>query len=174
MSAGQRIAQTNQSPDTARRLDDRGEGSLSSGRKTVREQDITIMILPRKTNPQAEYRKRAIQRVNDSIPLAEKFPKLSSLALDLAYFAPDGLTRTGELRYKVHVKQAKSVISLACPHVTCVAGEFDLSDVVADALAHLRKFIEGEIRCSGSRQRGAEVKEPCGNLLRYKVTIGYV
>jgi len=132
------------------------------------------MMLPRKTNPQAEFRRRATQRVNDSILLAERFPKLGSLALDLIYFDPDGLTKTGELRYKVHVKQARSVVTFACSNLDCVAGEFDLSDVVADALAHHRKSVEGEIRCSGMRERRNEITRPCRNLLRYKLTIGYV
>jgi len=132
------------------------------------------MILPRKTNPQAEYRQQAVQRVSDSISLAERFPKLRSLALELEYFDPDGLTKTGELRYKVHVKEAKSVITFACPNVDCVASEFDLSDAVAESLGHLRKSAAGEIRCSGTRERGGEIKEPCRNLLRFKVKISYV
>jgi len=146
---------------------------LSYGRQTVRTRD-RIMMLPRKTNPQAEYRRRAIQRVNESINLAEKFPKLGSLAVDLVYYDPDGLTKTGEFRYKVHVKHAKSVISFACPSLDCVDGEFDLSDAVAEALADLRKSVVGEIRCSGMCERRNEIKMSCRNLLRYKLTIGYV
>ena len=129
---------------------------------------------PRKANPRAEYRLREIQRVNSSVSLAEKFPKLKTLRVDLLYFDPDGLTRTGELRYKVNVAHAKSVFSFVCQSGECLAGDFDLSDAVTDAVARRRKVVEGEIRCQGSRTRPKEEKRPCHNLLRYKLTLGYV
>jgi len=133
-----------------------------------------IMIPPRKANPRAEYRLREIQRINGSVSLAEKFPKLKSLRVDLTYFEPDGLTRTGEVRYKVNVEHAKSVFSFVCQSGECLAGDFDLSGAVAEAVAKRRKNVEGEIRCQGSRIRPKLATMPCGNLLRYKLTLGYV
>ncbi|HXT10122.1 MAG TPA: hypothetical protein VN873_01060 [Candidatus Angelobacter sp.] len=132
------------------------------------------MMPPRKTNPRAEYRLREIQRINESASLAEKFPKLKSLKVDLSYFEPDGLTRTGELRYKVNVGHAKSVFSFVCQSGECLAGDFDLSSAIAEAVAKRRKIFEGEIRCQGTRVRPKEERRPCHNLLRYKLTLGYV
>ena len=132
------------------------------------------MMPSRKTNPQAEYRQRTIQRVNDSVSLAEKFPTLRSPRVDLVYFDPDGLTRTGELRYKANVAHTKSVFSFACRHGDCLAGDFDLSDAVAEAVAHRRKSAEGEIRCGGTREMTKGNAKPCANLLRYKLILGYV
>ena len=132
------------------------------------------MMPPRKTNPRAEYRLREIQRVNESASLAEKFPKLKSLTVGLTYFEPDGLTRTGELRYKVNVEHAKSVFSFVCQSGECLAGDFDLSNAIAEAVAKKRRSAEGEVRCQGSRVRPKEEKRPCRNLLRYKLTLGYV
>jgi hypothetical protein len=132
------------------------------------------MMPPRKTNPRAEYRLREIQRVNESASLAEKFPKLKSLKVDLSYFEPDGLTKTGELRYKVNVTHAKSVFSFVCQSGECLAGDFDISDAIAAAVGKRRKTVEGEVRCQGSRVRPKEEKRPCRNLLRYKLTLGYV
>jgi hypothetical protein len=132
------------------------------------------MMPPRKLNPRAEYRLREVQRVHNSASLAEKFPKLKSLRVDLAYFDPDGLTRTGELRYKVNVKHAKSVFSFVCQSSECLAGDFDLSQAVTQAVTQGRKSAEGEIRCQGTRERPKEGKRPCHNLLRYKLTLGYV
>jgi len=129
---------------------------------------------PRKPNPRAEYRLRAIQRVNNSVSLAERFPKLRSLKVDLMYFDPDGLTKTGELRYTANVEHAKSVFSFTCRNSDCLAGDFDLSDAVIDAVAHHRKSVEGEIRCLGTREMTKGNKKPCDNLLRYKLTLGYV
>ena len=132
------------------------------------------MMPPRKTNPRAEYRLREIQRVNESASLAVKFPKLKSLKVDLSYFEPDGLTKTGELRYKVNVEHAKSVFSFVCQSGECLAGDFDISDAITAAVAKRRKTVEGEVRCQGSRVRPKEEKRPCRNLLRFKLTLGYV
>jgi len=132
------------------------------------------MMPPRKTNPRAEYRLSQIQRANESASLAEKFPKLKTLKVDLAYYEPDGLTRTGELRYKVNVAHAKSMFSFVCNSGECLKGDFDLSTAVAQAVAKKSKTAEGEIRCPGTRVRAKDGAEPCQNLLRYKLTLGYV
>ena len=130
--------------------------------------------VPKKTNPHAEYRLRELQRVNGSVSLAEKFPKLKSLKVDLSYFEPDALTRNGEVRYKVNVQHAKSVFSFVCQNAECLAGDFDLSRIVAGAVAKRRKNVEGEIRCPGTRVKPKLGSIPCRNLLRYKLTLGYV
>jgi hypothetical protein len=140
----------------------------------VRPNSRFTMMPPRKANPRAEYRLSEIQRVNSSVSLAEKFPKLKTLRVDLVYFDPDGLSKTGELRYKVNVQHAKSVFSFVCQSGECLAGDFDLSDAVTKAVTGRRKIAEGEIRCQGTRAKPKEGKRPCHNLLRYKLTLGYV
>ena len=132
------------------------------------------MMPPRRANPRAEYRLSETQRVNSSVSLAEKFPKLKSLKVDLLYFDANGQTKTGEMRYKVNVQHAKSVFSFVCQNGECLAGDFDLSDAVTEAVAGRRKIAEGEIRCPGTRAKPKEGKTPCRNLLRYKLTLGYV
>jgi hypothetical protein len=132
------------------------------------------MMPPRKTNPRAEFRLREMERINSSVSLAQKFPKLKTLRVDLSYFDPDGLTRTGELKYKVNVVHAKSIFSFVCQSGECLAGNFDLSEALTHAVTHRRKSVEGEIRCEGTRERPKEGKKPCHNLLRYKLTLGYV
>jgi hypothetical protein len=132
------------------------------------------MIPPRKTNPRADYRLQQLQRANESASMAEKFPKLKSLQVNLTYFEPDGLSRTGEMRYKVNVEHAKSAFSFVCQSGECLAGDFDLSNAVAEAVAKRRKTVEGEVRCEGTRPKTKEDRRPCHNLLRYKLTLGYV
>jgi hypothetical protein len=132
------------------------------------------MMRQRKTNPRAEHRLREIQRVNNSVSLAEKFPALKTLTVDLAYFDTDNLAKSGELRYTVNVHFAKSVFSFVCPGGDCVGGDFDLSGAVTEAVTGRRAMAEGEVRCPGSRTRTKEEREPCHNLLRYKLTLGYV
>jgi hypothetical protein len=132
------------------------------------------MMTPRKANPRAEYRLREIERANNSVSLAEKFSKLKSLTVDLFYFDGDGLRKSGELKYKVNVQHAKSVFSFVCPSRECMGGDFDLSGAVAQAVTGQRKIAEGEIRCHGFRTRAKEDNVPCHNLLRYKLTLGYL
>jgi hypothetical protein len=55
----------------------------------------------------------------------------------------------------------------------CLSGDFDLSDAITEAVAHLRKTAEGEIRCQGTRDE-RKGRRACRNLLRYKLTLGYV
>jgi hypothetical protein len=125
-------------------------------------------------NPRAEFRLRQLERVNSSVTLAEKFPKLKSLTVHLSYFDGDGLTKNGEVRYTVNVRHAKSLFSFVCPSGECVDGDFDLSSAVAEAVGRRRATVEGEIRCEGSRLRPKHERVPCGNLLRYKLNLRYV
>ena len=132
------------------------------------------MTPPRKTSPRAEHRQREVERANNSVSLAEKFPSLKTLTVDLAYFDTDSQRKNGELKYTVNVNHAKSVFSFVCPNGECVGGDFDLSDPVAEAVTARRKIAAGEIRCQGLRTRAKEDKVPCHNLLRYKLNLGYV
>ena len=125
-------------------------------------------------NPRAEYRRHQIQRANDSVSLGEKFPRLKTLTVDLAYFDIDGFTKTGELRYKVNVNHARSVFSFVCPCSECIGGDFDLSAAVAEAVSERKKSAEGEIKCQGWRTKPKQEKVPCQNLMRYKLSLGYV
>jgi hypothetical protein len=132
------------------------------------------MMPPREMNPRAEHRLREIQHVNKSASLGEKYPKLKWTRVDLANFNPDDLTKTGGLTHLVNVAHAKSVFSLVCQSGECLAGNFDLSNAVSDAVARRRKSAEGEIRCQGARGRAKAETRPCHNLLRYKLTLKYV
>src|SRR5262245_54924449 len=132
------------------------------------------MMPPRKMTPRAEHRLRETERVNKSISLAEKFPKLKSMTVHLTYFEADGLTKSGELRYKVNVEHARSVFYFACRSGECVGGDFDLSRALTQAVTKRHKVAEGEIPCRGVRTRPKGDKVPCHSLLRYKLTLGYV
>ncbi len=132
------------------------------------------MMPPRKMSPRAEHRLREAERVNESVSLSEKFPKLKSMTLHLAYFDSDGLTKSGELRYKVNVHHAKSVFYFACRSGECLGGDFDLSQALSQAVTARRRISEGEIRCLGVRTLPKADNVPCHSLLRYKLTLAYV
>jgi hypothetical protein len=131
------------------------------------------MQTTRKSNPRAEHRLRQSQRANDSVSLAERFPRLGSLTVNLAYFDAESLNKNSELKYKVNVEHAKSVFCFACPSGECVGGDFDLSEVLAKAVAGHRKVASGEMRCQGWHKRAKIERAPCQVLLRYSLILDY-
>jgi hypothetical protein len=132
------------------------------------------MIQTRRLSPRAEYRMRESQRIKDSISIAEKYPKLKSLTIDLEYFDSEGVTRNGGMKYKANLDNAKSVFCFNCPNWECVGGDFDLSVELARAISGKRKIASGEKRCQGQRHnKERKDRVPCLNILRYKLTLGY-
>src|SRR5258705_12065461 len=107
------------------------------------------MMPPRRTNPRAEYRLRQSQRVLESVSLAEKFPRLKGLTVNLAYFDSEGVNKNSEMKYKVNVSHAKSMFCFVCQSGECVGGDFDLSEALAQAVAGKRKPAIGEFRAQG-------------------------
>lgn len=126
-----------------------------------------------KVNPRKEYLLKEQQRVLESPSLAEKFSKLKSLTVDLSYFNPEGVTKNSQVKYTVNLEHAKSVFRFGCQNHECIRGDFDLSDVLAEAVTARRKSVFGEVRCHGWRNRAGIDTVPCHNLLRYKLTLKY-
>ncbi len=126
-----------------------------------------------KRNPRAEYRQKQRERVEASQAMAEKFPSLKSLAARLAYHDADGHGKPREMKCTVNVDHAKSVFCFACPSGECIAGDFDLTQALAKAIAGRKKMIEGDLRCHGYRVRGAQGKVQCQVVLHYKLTLDY-
>src|SRR5678815_1361375 len=133
-----------------------------------------MMITSRRISPKVEYRFQQTQRVNDSPSLAEMFPRLKSLTVDLEYFDSGRLTKNGGLRYKVNVQHAKSMFWFVCPLGECIGGGFDLSSSLSKAVEAGRKIVEGQIECQGSRSNPKQGTVPCRHRLRYKLDLGYV
>jgi hypothetical protein len=132
-----------------------------------------FMMHPRRSNPRAEYRLRQSERAQASVSLAEKFPRLSSLKVNLAYFDAEALTKNGEMKYSVNVQHAKSVFCFMCPSGECVGGDFDLSTELEKAVAKRQKMVTGEMRCQGWQKKAKIDKSPCRILLRYTLKLFY-
>lgn len=105
--------------------------------------------------------------------LSAAFPKLKSLIVELAYYAPDGVSRSSQIKYKVNLDNAKSVFRFDCVNKECIRGDFDLSDVLAKAVMARQRSATGEMRCDGWRKKEAIRTEHCRNILRYKLSLGY-
>lgn len=130
------------------------------------------MNLP-KRNPRQEYRLKQRARIEASPSMAKRFPRLKRLKVTLEYFDASGTTKNGELKCKLNVEHARSVLWFACPGVECIAGDFDLSDALANAVAGRRKVVTGELRCQGTRKRGDRELVACRTLLRYRLSLAY-
>ena len=126
-----------------------------------------------KRNPRHEYQLKQREEINGSPSLAKRFPTLKSLKVTLEYYDASGLTKNGELKCKMNVEHAKSALWFACPGVECMKGDFDLSEVLAQAVADRRKVATGELRCRGTRKRGGQDLVPCQTLLRYRLNLDY-
>ena len=130
------------------------------------------MHMPKRT-PRQEYQSKQREEINGSPSIAARFPGLKSLKLTLEYFDAVRLTKNGELKCKMNVDHAKSALWFACPGVECLKGDFDLSEVLAQAVAEKKKVATGELRCQGTRKRGDQEQVACRTLLRFKLTLSY-
>ena len=90
-----------------------------------------------------------------------------------AYFSPENITRSSQLKYTVNLAHAKSVFRFDCPNQECVEGDFDLSADLAKAVAAGHTSVSGEAICQGWRSKTTIDKVACGHILRYKLTVGY-
>ena len=133
------------------------------------------MMQTRRTSPRAEYRLLQTQRIDASASLAQRFPELKSLTVDLEYFDASGLTRTGGMKFKPNLEKAKSVVCFNCPNAECAGGDYDLSEEVSRAISAGCKSVTGEMRCQGVRHnKEKDLRASCRNLLRYKLRLAYM
>jgi|ERR1043165_4648635 hypothetical protein len=126
-----------------------------------------------RTSPRNEHLQREKIRVEASPSLAEKYPELKSLTVELGYYDSAGRSRNSQIKLTVNLQYERSVFQFGCHNPECVEGNFDLSSVLAQAVAGRETYVDGEIRCGGWRNRAGIGVNPCGNLLRYELMLGY-
>jgi len=131
------------------------------------------MTHTQRNSPRGEYLQQENLRVLESHTMAEKFPALKSLTVDLGHYDSEGRSRNSQIKYTVNLAHAKSVFRVACHNHECVRGDFDLSEVLAEAVAARRPVVTGEMCCQGWRSKTAIDTLPCHNILRYTMTLGY-
>jgi hypothetical protein len=132
-----------------------------------------MMYRKKHEGPREKYRIEEAQRVNDSPTLAAKFPKLKSLVADLHFSDSEKATVNNHIKYQMNPKAAKSVFRFSCPNSECVRGDFDLSDVLADAIAGRQTKFAGELPCPGWLSESTINTVHCHTILRYRLTLVY-
>jgi hypothetical protein len=128
---------------------------------------------PQKFTPRADYRQEEARRVAAAVSLSEKFRDLKSLTVEFAYFSPEGVTRNSQIKYTVNPDHAKSVFRLDCLNTECIRGDFDLSEMLAQAVAERKTVVAGEMRCQGWLSKTTIDRTHCHNILRYKLCLEY-
>jgi hypothetical protein len=123
--------------------------------------------------PRFEYREQESQRVKDSPTLANKYPHLKALILDLGYFNPAGVTKNSQIKFMPNLGTAKSVLRIDCPNNGCIRGDFDLTDPLAKAVAEHRTTVKAEMCCQGWQSKTTIDTVPCHNILRYTLSLQY-
>jgi hypothetical protein len=126
-----------------------------------------------KFTPRAEYRQQENQRVLASATLAEKYRELKSLTVEYENLSSEGISRNSHIKYTVNPEHARSVFRLDCPNGECVGGDFDLSEVLADAVSARQTSAGGELCCQGWLSKTTIDQTRCHNLIRYKLSLEY-
>jgi hypothetical protein len=126
-----------------------------------------------KFTPRADYRLSQGQRAKDSVSLSEKFHDLKSLLVEFAHYTPDGVSRNRQIKYTVNPEHARSVFRLDCANLECIAGDYDLSEALARAVATRQTSVTGEMCCQGWLSKTTIGEIHCRNILRYKLTLRY-
>jgi hypothetical protein len=141
--------------------------------RTLLSQEYPEYMHQQKVGARAEHRQRESQRIKESPPIAETYPKLKSLTVDLAYCSANGVTKSSQFKYKVNLAKARSMFCFDCLNNECVRGDFDLSADLAQAVAARRKTMSGEKRCPGWLNRTTIGSVHCQNILRYTFSLRY-
>lgn len=131
------------------------------------------MMSRQKFTPRADYRLQESQRTSESTSLAAKFPELKSLTVEFAHFSPEGVTQNRQIKYTVNPEHAKSVFRFDCINPECIRGDFDLSEVLSQAVAARQTAATGEVSCQGWLSKTTIDQIRCHHILRYKFTLEY-
>jgi hypothetical protein len=131
------------------------------------------MTHQQKLSPRAEYRQQENQRTLNSARLADQFPQLKFLMVDLSCFNPEGLSKSSEIRYTVNLTHARSVFRIDCPNNECVHGDFDLTEELAEGVTARRTSVIGEKCCQGWMSKTTIGTHRCSHILRYNFSLGY-
>lgn len=120
-----------------------------------------------------EYRQQERLRASNSCPLAEKYPHLDSLTVNLRFCNPEVGREANPIKYSVNLTNAKSVFRFDCPNTECIEGDFDLSRDLAKAYDQRREEVSVECRCRGWRNKHTVGTHQCQQTLHYVLTLLY-
>jgi hypothetical protein len=132
-----------------------------------------MMYYQQKIGPRFEYRDEISRQVNSSPSLAEKYPQLKSLEVNLGHFSAKGVTRNSQIKFTPNLDMAHSLFRVDCPNQGCIGGDFDLSKQLAKAVAEHQTTISDEVCCQGWLSQTHIDSVHCHNILRFTLNLTY-
>jgi hypothetical protein len=142
---------------------------LRSGKgRTMRRLQLSTKH-PDSYKQQREMRRRAYASTRS---LREESPQVEELVLHLTFRDPNGIAHHSPQTHSF-APGAKAFFTIACPSSSCLAGGFDLADVVARVLAGGGSDASGLLDCPGWQSSGRDHKDRCLLEMRYRLTVRY-
>lgn len=130
-------------------------------------------IFQRKQGARATYQERQGRRVKEALTLAQEFPRLKSLTVDVRFLTPDAPDTSHPLKFAVNIQNAKSVLRFQCPNTECIRGDFDLTEELAKAVKRHCATVTGEMPCPGWFSKNTIGTVRCRSVLQYTLQLGY-
>ena len=121
----------------------------------------------------ADFKQRERLRAHSSLTLAEEYPHLKKLSVELTFRNGRNGGKSNTIKYSANVAHAKSVFRFDCPNGECIEGDFDLSELLTEAYAERQTEVSGESRCEGWRDRSAVGTSQCQQTLSFRLMLGY-
>jgi len=115
---------------------------------------------------QRELRQRSYQAAPS---VAELFPALEELAVELRFVDPDGKVRPSPFT-RIFVPDMQAFFEFQCPLRECSGGGFDLSQEIPRALGKGTSADHAVIRCKGRRDRPSSDEKHCLLELKFELT----
>ena len=130
--------------------------------------------MPRKRqNPRMTERMLEHQQLCSSPSIAEAYPEVVSVGIELEYFDSE----TGKLTNKItHTipNSAKTYYKISCPCRECVGGGFDISSALSTMLRAKSPSHSGESTCHGWQDQERISKNHCYTKIRYTLSAVYI
>ena len=123
--------------------------------------------------PRFDYREQQGRRVKEAPSLADKFPQLKSLILNLSHYGSKGQSKNSQIKYTPNLDNAKAVFRIDCPNQGCIGGDFELTKDLAKAVAAHRTKFSSELTCQGWQSKTTINTVRCHNILRYTLNLAY-
>lgn len=100
-------------------------------------------------------------------PLRVIYPQLTTLRLEFKFKEEDVTPLPAPQTFTMH-PPANAYFLFPCPYADC-EGEFDLSSAVGNVLREQGTHADGQLQCSGHRNRERVGRSPCNLHLEYSI-----
>jgi len=130
-------------------------------------------MFTRKKGARATYQERQGRRVKEALTLAQEFPRLKSLTVNIRHLDSDSPDNAHPLRFAVNIQHAKAVLRFHCPNNECIRGDFDLTGELAKAVKRRCATVTGEMPCPGWLSKDTIGTLRCHNVLNYTLHLDY-